>query len=283
MKTSENKKTLALTLITLIALMSVFGCPQKGTNTNTNGNNNSKPPEKTSSPAPVKTQSKSISIGVDNTGSSSSGNLLQIVDSIKESLVLSENLSFVDVFNIGGDGKQAPEATRQHFEFLVKPVNTFNETNEKAKAKESGCGARKECIKEKVENARKQSESDYQRELAAYNENRKNIVQDIGSAILQSPALSPSCSDIQEQGELVAQSSSDAVIWLTDGQHNCKTAFTGVKFKNKAVLIIVLPIKNEIAGEFKKRFDVMSAKFSNAEVKTITSITKPVMLEFLSR
>lgn len=153
MKTSENKKTLALTLITLIALMGVFGCPQKGTNTNTDGNNKSKPPEKTPSPMPVKTQSKSVSIGVDNTGSSSSGNLLQIVNSVKESLVLSENLSFVDVFNIGGDGKQAPEATRQHFEFPVKPVNTFNETNEKAKAKENGCGGRIPCIEKEVESA----------------------------------------------------------------------------------------------------------------------------------
>jgi hypothetical protein len=269
MKKLKNNTPLNLTIITLIVLMGVFGCSK-----NDNNDNRQPPP-----PPPT----KSLAVVVDNTGSSSNGELPQTVDLIKESLITSEHLSYVDVFNIGGNGKQSWEAIRQHFEFPVRPVNLFNEAEAKTLAKKNGCGSRKPCINREVEQARKQAEADYLREISSYNEERNNIIQKIGDAILQSPSLSPSCSDIQEQSEFVNQSSSEIVIWLSDGEHLCKTAFTGLEFKDKAVVLGVLPIKNEVAGKFKERFTELSSKFSNAQVKPISSFNKQMLLEFLAR
>jgi hypothetical protein len=260
----KNNRLLTFTIIALIGLMSVSGCVRNRTE-------------------PTKVQSKSAAFVVDDTGSSSNGGLPQTTDYIKAALIVSEFLSFVDVFNIGGNGKQSWEANRQHFDFPVKPVNQFNEVEAKALAKKNGCGSRLACINREVENARIQAEVVYQEEITAYNEERNNVIQKVGNAILQIPVKSPSCSDIQEQAELIAQSSSELVIWLTDGAHNCKTAFTGVEFKNKAVLIGVLPLNNEVAGSFGKRFAELSAKFPNAQVKPINSFNKQMIIDFMAR
>ena len=257
----KNIKYFLILIVSLIVLGS-SGCPTKIKGT-----------------SPGKIPTKTLTVLPDKTGSSAPDELPRFADALKEALVQSENFSQTEVVNLGGNGKTTWISSTKRFDFPPQPVYFFDEDDARAKAKKEGCGRRVPCIERYLRERRKETEEKYNSDLGVYKENLNLAAQRVSEEILQNPTKEPACSDIQEMAERVAQSS-EYVIWVTDADHNCKTPFGGVEFKNK-VLIGLVPLKSEIPGNFGKRLAEIGAKFPNAQVKPLALFNKEMLAEFL--
>jgi hypothetical protein len=234
-------------------------------------------------PAPTTAEQspRSLMVCVDKTQSGSDEALREFVSMLKDGITACDNLSEIIVVDVGLDGKGAWNAAAKKFPVPPRPAGDL--TSELARVKEevrTKCGGRVNCEQHELAAAEEKLRSKAAEENHAYQLAFSQVIDTVVKAIMQSPRIEPHCTNLTEMAERIVHTPSTHVIWLTDGEHNCKTPLVGQPFRNR-VLLGLLPLANEADGTYGKRLALLQQTFTGADIQPVTAINEQAVIAFL--
>ena len=231
-------------------------------------------------PTPVPESPRSLMVCVDKTQSASADALLEFTSMLKAALAASENLIEVVVVNVGLDGKGSWNAPAQ--KFLLPPKPSYDSASQLAALKEAleKCGGRRNCELHERSAAEAQLKTKVAEEKRAFELARAQVIESVLAAVLEAPRTEPPCTNLTEMAERIVHTPSTHVIWLTDGEHSCKTPLANQPFHSK-VLLGLLPLTTEADGEFGKRLALLHQTFTAAEINPVSALDAQAVITFL--
>ncbi len=278
MAKNRSHNSLIFTAIAATALLSLatYGCQSKGSTPPVSTPEGQPPPAPTFADEPPRT----LMVVVDKTQSGSEEALSEFVTTLKSGITAS-NLKKIIVVNVGADGRGSWNAPAREFPLPTKPSDNY--AKELLKLKEAvatKCGRRRNCEQRELTAADAELRARIAGEEHGYQLTYAQEIDRVVLAILQSPEKEPDCTNLSEMAERIFHAPVTHVVWLTDGDHTCKTPLTGQPFKNR-VLLGLLPLAQEADGHFGKRLALLQSTFADAQIEPITALDDQAIVTFL--
>jgi hypothetical protein len=270
----STKQLIAITAVIGLLSLSFSGCRKPVDNKSQTG------PAPTPSPTPGQSGPQVLLLMVDKTQSASDSALQEFAPEIKEALNSVPTLREIIVVNVGANGLGPWNAPAQRFVLPLKNGGMYDEAraNEVMEKAKRDCGGRLNCEERVFREAKERLAEQVAKSNSSYEQELEKTLEGVMFAVLQQPEKAPSCTNLMEMAERIAQTPSTHAIWLSDGEHNCAASLQPQTFNNK-VLFALLPIKAET--NFSQRLTKLSKTYPNSIIKPVAVLNSQAVLDFL--
>ena len=226
----------------------------------------------------------SLTIVLDKTQSESDAPLPSFSAELEAVFPECGELADIRVLSIGLNGDPSPfKAILQKFDLPLGKFAQFDEAGARVRA-EKLCGFREPCKVREIEEARRSYNASVDELVSKHDENFRKVLLEIRSAILQKAQSESSYTDLDAQGTRIEMLTTPHVIWLSDLQHTLSTPVKNREFKEKHVLIGLLPLKDEAPQGFEKRLAAAQSRYhGNVDIRSAADIDKRAISDFLRR